>query len=361
MSRFGFALGFTCLAVGATGCAGPPESSVPVIVGSPGVSGPVIGVSWASYQGEPRWRTDEAVMVAVIEAAGGTYLRTDAQRSGSRQLADIEALIARGADALVVHAWDPDAVLPGIEVAIAKGIPVVGYDRLIEHLEAFYVTFDNHEVGRLQAQAVYDVQPTGNYVFIKGDSADRAAIFVNSGQREVLQSAIDSGDITIVGEAYTDRWRPEAAQRNMEQILTANDNQIDAVVASNDGTAGAVIAALTSRGLEGAVPVSGQDADHAALNRVALGTQTVSVWKDARELAQATAEIAIALAEGTASEDIADAIKFSGGPKGVEVDAVLLAPLAITRENLAIVVESRWIDRAVLCRGVRGGTVGACP
>jgi D-xylose transport system substrate-binding protein len=276
-------------------------------------------------------------------------------------LADIEALIARGVDALIVLAWDADAVLPGIEAALAEGIPIVGYDRLIEHSDVLYLTFDNTEVGRLQAQAVFDIQPTGNYVFIKGHSADPNADLVNSGQREVLQAAIDSGAIRIVGEAYTDRWRLENAQRNMERFLAANDNKIDAVVASNDSTAEGVVAALTRPGLDGTVPVSGQDADHAALNRIALGSQTVSVWKDARELGKAAAEIAIALAGGTAPEDIADATTFSGGPRGVEVDAVLLAPVAITRENLNIVVDARWIGRSTLCRGVPGGTVGACP
>lgn len=100
---------------------------------------------------------------------------------------------------------------------------------------------------------------------------------------EVLKDAIDSGKIKNVGEAYTDGWLPANAQKNMEQFLTANDNKVDAVVAANDGTAGGVVAALTAQGLAGSVPVSGQDGDHAALNRIALGTQTVSVWKDARE------------------------------------------------------------------------------
>ncbi|MEE8271799.1 MAG: D-xylose ABC transporter substrate-binding protein [Alphaproteobacteria bacterium] len=349
MNRFKVALLGTCLAVG-----------IAASTAAMAQDGPVIAVSWASFQ-EERWITDESAMLAVIEAAGGTYLKADAQQSNSKQLADIESLIARGPDALIVLAWDSDAVVPGIEAAIAEGIPVVGYDRLIEHPETFYLTFDNKEVGRMQAAAVLNVQPTGNYVFIKGYSADPNADFVNSGQIEVLQAAIDSGDIMIVGEAYTDNWQPENAQRNMEQILTANDNKIDAVVASNDGTAGGVVAALTSQGMEGTVPVSGQDGDHAALNRVALGTQTVSVWKDARNLGRVAAEIAIALAEGTAPDAIADAVKFSGGPKGVEVDAVFLAPVPITRDNLDDVVEAGWIERDVLCQGVESGSVGACP
>ncbi len=135
----------------------------------------------------------------------------------------------------------------------------------------------------MQARAVLAARPKGNYVMIKGSPTDPDADFLRSGQQEVLADAIKRGDIKIVGEEYTEGWKPEVAQKNMEQILTKNSNKVDAVVASNDGMAGGVVAALSARGLKG-VPVSGQDGDHAALNRVALGTQTVSVWKDSRDL-----------------------------------------------------------------------------
>ena len=125
---------------------------------------------------------------------------------------------------------------------------MVGYDRLIENPDAFYLTFDNKEVGRMQAQEVFEVQPKGNYVFIKGNGADPNADFLFAGQMEVLKAAIDSGKIKNVGEAYTDNWNPEVAQKNMEQFLTANNNKVDAVVASNDGTAGGAIAALDRAG-----------------------------------------------------------------------------------------------------------------
>jgi D-xylose transport system substrate-binding protein len=133
---------------------------------------------------------------------------------------------------------------------------------------------------------------------IKGSPTDPNADFLRGGQQEVLQVGDRRGRHQIVGEAYTDGWLPANAQRNMEQILTATDNKVDAVVASNDGTAGGVVAALTAQGMEG-IPVSGQDGDHAALNRVAKGTQTVSVWKDARALGKAAGEIAAQLASGT--------------------------------------------------------------
>ena len=211
--------------------------------------------------------------------------------------------MAQGVDALIILAQDTQAIIPAVEAAANEGVPVIAYDRLIEDPRAFYLTFDNVEVGRMQARAVLEQQPTGNYVMIKGSPTDPNADFLRGGQQEVLQEAIDAGDITIVGEAYTDGWLPANAQRNMEQILTAEDNAVDAVVASNDGTAGGAVAALTAQGLDG-IPVSGQDGDHAALNRIAKGTQTVSVWKDSRDLGKAAAEAAVAMAEGTAMGEL---------------------------------------------------------
>ncbi len=327
--------------------------------GSALAEGKTIGVSWSNFQ-EERWKTDEAAMKGAIEAAGDSYISADAQSSAAKQLTDVESLIAQGADAIIILSQDASAIGPAVEKATAEGIPVVGYDRLIENPEAFYITFDNKEVGRMQARAVFAAQPEGNYAFIKGSSADPNADFLFSGQMEVLKDAIDAGKVVNVGEAYTDGWKPENAQKNMEQILTANDNNVDAVVASNDGTAGGVVAALAAQGMDGSVPVSGQDGDHAALNRVALGTQTVSVWKDARELGKNAAAIASMLADGKAMSDIPGSQSWSGGPNGVEMTAVFLAPVPITKDNLNVVIDAGWVAKDVVCQGVKAGTVDAC-
>jgi D-xylose transport system substrate-binding protein len=321
--------------------------------------GKVIGVSWSNFQ-EERWKTDEAAMKAAIAAAGDKYISADAQSSAQKQLTDIESLIAQNANVLIVLAQDAAAVAPAVQKAIDEGIPVIGYDRLIENPNAFYITFDNKEVGRMQARGVFAAKPHGNYAFIKGSSTDPNADFLFSGQIEVLKSAIDSGAIKNAGEAYTDGWLPANAQKNMEQILTKNNNKIDAVVASNDGTAGGAVAALEAQGLAGSVPVSGQDGDHAALNRIALGTQTVSVWKDARALGKKAAEIAALLADGKKMSDVPGVMKFSGGPKKVAMNALLLTPIPITRDNLAVVIDAGWIGKDEVCRGVKPGTVKAC-
>ncbi len=308
----------------------------------------VIGVSWSNFQ-EERWKTDEAAMKKAIEAAGDKYISADAQSNPGKQLTDVESLISQGANALVILAQDTSAIGPAVQKAVDEGIPVIAYDRLIENKDVFYLTFDNKEVGRLQAKGVFDVKPEGNYVFIKGSSTDPNADFLFSGSMEVLKAAIDAGKIKNVGEAYTDGWLPANAQKNMEQFLTANDNKVDAVVAANDGTAGGAIAALAAQGLAGSVPVSGQDGDHAALNRIALGTQTVSVFKDARDLGKNAAEIAAQLADGKKTSDIANVTDFTT-PGGNSVKSVFLTPVAITKDNLNVVIDAGWVSKDVVCQ-----------
>ncbi len=322
--------------------------------------GPIVGVSWNNYN-EERWaRWDEPAIKAAIEEAGGTYISTDAGSSAEQQIADVENLISQGAQALIILAQDGTAIKPAVQAAVDQGVAVIAYDRLIEDENAFYITFDNIEVGRMQARAILELVPEGNYVMIKGNSADANADFLRGGQQEVLQDAIDSGAITIVGESYTDNWAPEVAQTNMEQFLTENDNDIQAVVASNDGMAGGVIAALAAQGLDGIVPVSGQDGDGAALNRVALGTQAVDVWKDARVLGTAAGKAAALLASGTALDAVPGAIVFTT-PGGNDMNTILLSPQPITQDNLDLVVTAGWISVEDLCKDVEAGSVTVCP
>ena len=307
----------------------------------------VVGVSWSNFQ-EERWKTDEKAIKDQLDKTGDKYISADAASSPEKQLADIDGLIAKGAKALIILAMDKDAIIPALAKAKAKNIPVVAYDRLIESPEVFYITFDNKEVGRAQARAVLAAKPKGNYAMIKGSPIDPNSNFLREGQQEVLEAAIKSGDIKIVGEEYTEGWKPENAQKNMEQILTKNSNKVDAVVASNDGMAGGVVAALSARGIKG-VPVSGQDGDFGALNRVAMGTQTVSVWKDSRDLGREAATAAVALAAG---KKVDGAITFSGGAKKVAMQAMLLKPIPVTAANLDVVIKGGWITKDAACKGV---------
>jgi D-xylose transport system substrate-binding protein len=310
-------------------------------------AGETVGVSWSNFQ-EERWKTDEAAIKAALEKAGLKYISADASGSAEKQAADVESLITKGAKALIILAWDQDAILPSVQKAKQRGIPVIAYDRLIQDKDVFYITFNNVEVGRMQAREVFKVRPKGNYVFIKGAATDPNADFLRGGQQEVLDAAMKKGDIKNVGEQYTDGWAPENAQKNMEQILTKTGGKVDAVVASNDGTAGGVVAALKAHNMVG-IPVSGQDGDKAALNRVARGEQTVSVWKDSRELGKVAGEVA---ADLIAKKKPAHMTIFKDGSKHIPQEAILLAPMPITKANLKAVIDAKWITKEEVCAGV---------
>jgi D-xylose transport system substrate-binding protein len=319
----------------------------------------IVGVSWNNYN-EERWaRWDEPAIKAALEAGGATYISTDAGSSAEQQLADVENLISQGAQALIILAQDGTAILPAVQSALDQGIPVIAYDRLIENPGALYITFDNIGVGRLMAEVIYEAVPTGNYVIIKGNQADANADFLREGIEEVIGAAVTAGDITIVGESYTDNWAAENAQTSMEQYLTEANNDVQAVVSENDGMATGVVAALEAQGLAGTVPVTGQDGDQTALNRIAIGTQLVSVWKDARELGTAAGEAAVAMAQGTSLNAVAGTVAFDS-PGGNTMTSILLTPLPITRDNLSVVLDAGWIDEATLCANVPSGTVDVC-
>ncbi len=318
--------------------------------GSSGSDKCTVGVSWNNYQ-EERWaKWDEPAIKAAIEAGGGTYISNDAKSSAETQASNVENLITQGAQVVIILAQDGTAIKPAVTAAIEGGVPVIAYDRLIEDPGALYITFNNQLVGKMQAEAIFAAVPTGNYVIIKGNSADANADFLRAGMEEVIGAAVTSGDIKIVGETYTDNWDPANAQTEMEQYLTAENNEVDAVLSENDGMAGGVIAALDAQGLAGSVPVSGQDGDLAALNRVALGTQTVDVWKDARDLGTAAGEAALQLCKDADTSKVTGASPFTT-PGGNDLSTILLTPIAITQENLNVVLDAGWITKADLCKG----------
>jgi D-xylose transport system substrate-binding protein len=319
-----------------------------------------IAVSWKTFQ-EERWKTDEAAIKAVVEAAGDKYISTDAQNSAQKQAADIESLISQKVDVILVVAYDNDAILPSIQAINDAGIKAIAYDVQFEDPSALYVTFDNVGVGRLMAKTMLEKgKSEGNFAFIKGDKGDPNATFLFNGIMEVLKPNMDDGKIKNVCETFTDGWKPDNAQKEMEQCLTANNNAIDAVLSENDGMASGVVAALEAQGLAGSVPVTGQDGDKAALNRVALGTQLVSVWKDARALGKVGGEAAVALADGTPMDKLPNVTKFNSGKRGVEMNAILLAPDPITKDNLSDVIDAGWISKDEVCAGVPAGSVSVC-
>lgn len=318
--------------------------------------GKTIGVAWGDLA-QPRWRWDVTAMRSVIERSGNKYVPVDAGGSAAKQLQDIEQMIAMGVDALVIQPVDKDEIIAGVERAAQAGIPMIAYDRLIEHEKVFYITFDNVGVGRLIAAIVKQAQPSGNYAIIKGDAGDPNSGFLRQGMDEVIGAAVSSGQIRIVGEGNVDGWNPDNAKALMEKILAENDNQVDAVLAENDNMAGAAIEALAAVGRT--VPIGGQDGDPAALNRVAMGTQTVSVWKNSIDLAKQAGTIAVKLAEGTPMNLIPDARQFTGGEKGVPVWSILLNPTPVTADSLNVVIEAGHVTQKEVCKNALP-TVAAC-
>lgn len=317
-----------------------------------------IAVSWKTFQ-EERWKTDEAAIKAAVEAAGNKYISTDAQGSAQKQAADIEGLISQKPDVVLVVAFDSDAILPSIKALSDAGIKSIAYDVQFEDPNALYITFDNVGVGRIIAKEVSAVKPEGDYAIIKGDKGDPNATFLYNGMIEVLKPSLDAGKIKIVCETFTDGWKPDNAQKNMEQCLTSTGNKVDAVLSENDGMASGVVAALTAQGMAG-IPVGGQDGDLAAINRVALGTQTVSVWKNSKDLGKVAGEAANALADGTAIDQIAGVGKFADGKNKVEMNAILLQPTPITKANINVAIDAGHITKEQACAGVAAGAVPGC-
>ncbi|MFF2484737.1 D-xylose ABC transporter substrate-binding protein [Paenibacillus sp. NPDC058071] len=288
-----------------------------------------IGFSLDTLQ-EERWQKDRDLFKAAAEKLGATVEVLAANSDDAKQIAQAESLISQGVNVLVVVPHNAEATAAIVEKAHEAGIKVLAYDRLIKNSDVdLYVSFDNERVGQMQAEAIVAKAPKGKYVYIGGSEADNNAHLFKKGAMNVLQKYIDSGDIQIVYDQWSKDWNPAAALSNMENALTANNNQIDAVVAANDGTAGGAIQALTAQGLAGKIPVSGQDAELAATQRIIEGTQTMTVYKPIKALAEKAAELAVAMAKG---QDVGADKKVNNGK--IDVPSILLDPIAVTKENI---------------------------
>jgi D-xylose transport system substrate-binding protein len=337
-----------------------------------------VGVSWNNFE-QPRWAaTDRPNMEATILEGGGTFTDFDARLDSAQQQTDVETLINGGADVLILLAQNQDAALSAIEIAQQNDVPIIAYDRLIEDPSVLYITFDNVGVGRAQAESILGAVPSGNYVLIKGDPGDpNASTFLPMGWDQAgLADKVESGEITILADQFTDGWRTETAQNNMEAIIdaaNADGVQIDAILAENDSTALGVVAALQAKGYD-PVPVSGQDGDQGNLQNVAAGWQYVDVWKDSNQLGKVAGAAALQLCEGVAMEDLvipeglipesvvptagAQAAAFET-PGGNSVTSFILQPTPITQENLNLVVDAGWIAQDLLCEQATDAAMAA--
>ncbi|WP_458120053.1 sugar ABC transporter substrate-binding protein [Paenibacillus sp. Z6-24] len=278
---------------------------------------------------EERWYKDKALFEKAIQDQGGRVKTLAANGLDDVQLKQAELLIHEGVDVLVVVPHDAEKSAAIVEKAHAVGIKVVSYDRLIKNADVdYYVSFDNEKVGVMQAQEIVKRQPTGSYAYIGGAKTDNNAILFRQGAMSVLQPLIDKGDIRLVYDQYTEGWDPATAQKNMASALQQNGNKIDAVVAANDGTAGGVINSLQAAGVSG-VPVSGQDAELAGVQRVAKGTQAMTIYKPITAIAKQAADMALQVAQGTAIQTTS---QVNNGK--IDVPSILLEPTAVTADNI---------------------------
>ena len=289
---------------------------------------PLIGFSLADLK-EERWQRDRDFFVAKAESLGAEVVVQDASGDPNAQLRQCDALLAKGVKVLVVVPKNADAARPIVLNAHAKGVKVISYDRLIGDAPVdLYLSFDNEKVGEIQAQAIVAKVPKGNYLLLKGDPADKNSDMIHAGHLKILQPLIDKGDIKIVAEQSCDKWLRSEALRITADAL--QKNTIDAIVASNDGTASGAIAALEAKGMAGKVPISGQDADLIACQYVWKGVQTVTVYKPIRKLAEMAAEQAVKAANGVAMD--AGSRKLKNGES--EVPVLFLDPVPVTKENM---------------------------
>ena len=292
----------------------------------------VIGLSLDTLK-EARWQADREQFVKRAGELGAEVRVLAANSDDTVQVSDVEKLITSKVDVLVIVPHDGTAMAKGVKMAHDAGIPVIAYDRMIRDSDPdLYVSFDNEHVGELQARFLVEHLPTpgkGRIVRIYGAKTDNNAALFKRGQDRVLEPLIKSGDIEVVHEDWAEDWKPENAKRIVNAAITANGPRIDAVLASNDGTAGGAIQALSEEGLAGKVLVTGQDAETVALQRIAVGTQAMTIYKPLRTLASGAAELAVQMA----GRRVVVASKAVDNGHG-QVPAVLFDVITVTRDNM---------------------------
>jgi D-xylose transport system substrate-binding protein len=300
-------------------------------------------------QREERWVKDKQVMEAEAKKNGIDLRVQVTDNDASKQVAQCENLISQGVKVLILAPHDASSAAVIISKAAKAGIAVISYDRLVTNspLDYHYLSFDNLKVGELQGEYITKVAPKGNYIVLAGSPTDNNAKLFREGAMKYLKPLADKGDIKIVMDQFVKDWQPSEAQKLCEQALTANKNKIDAVLAPNDGTAGGCIQALAAQGLAGKVPITGQDAELAGAIRIIHGTQSITIFKDTRELGKMAIQMARDLAAGKPIDTQGRTV--NNGKK--DVPSVLLTPVVVTRDNLdQLLISSGYLSHEQVYR-----------
>jgi D-xylose transport system substrate-binding protein len=316
-----------CL-LGFSACVKGPESNSGGGRGAKS-GGPVrIGFSMDTLK-EERWQRDKAFVEQRCKELGAQCEVLVADGNDATQINQAESFLTKGVDVLIVAPHNGQVAASIVEAAHKQNVPVISYDRLIRNADVdLYVSHQVVKIGQMQAQYALDHQPKGNYVLIGGSQTDNNALLLTDGQMQVLQPAIDKGQIKIVTKQYAREWLASEALRIMEDALTKNNNDIQAVVASNDGTAGGAISAIPPQ-LVGKILVTGQDASLDAVQRIVQGQQTMTIYKPIQPLAFAAVDAAIKLAKG---EKVETKDKINNGK--IDVPALLFEPMVLDKDNV---------------------------
>ncbi len=300
-----------------------------------------IGFSMDSLK-EERWKKDLETFKKEVEAQGGEVLVQVANGDDQLQNEQAENLLTMGVDVLVIIPHNSMTPAVVVESAHKSGVKVIGYDRIILDCDLdLYISFDNVKVGELQAQYLVNKVPKGNYIIIGGAPTDFNAKLFSEGQMNILRPLIEKGDINLVLNQAAKDWQPIEGLKHTENGLTKAANNVQAVLASNDGLAGGAIQALTEQKLAGKVFVSGQDAELAACQRIIAGTQSMTVYKPLQNLALAAAKAAMSLArkEKVQTDKVVNNNKLN-------VPSILLAPISVDKENIeAIIVKEGFFKK----------------
>ncbi|MCG8482081.1 MAG: substrate-binding domain-containing protein [Clostridia bacterium] len=305
-----------------------------------------IGVSLPT-QREERWVRDKEAMEKWAETYGVDIKVQVADADQAQQAQQVENLLTQGIDVLILAPHNASASVELVRKAKEENVPVLSYDRLVTATDQldYYISFDNEAVGRLQGQYFIDNVEKGNVMLFAGAPTDNNALLFFKGAMEKLQPKIDSGDYTVLGgeefqQVATDNWVPANAQNRATNILTANpDAEIAGVLAPNDGTAGGIIEAFKASGVDLPI-VTGQDSEIAAIKRIQIGEQSMTIFKDTRELAKSAIESSIKIAS---NEDVATNGVVDNG--SIEVPSILLEPKVVTQDNFqALLVDSGYIQ-----------------
>ena len=315
----------------AVGCVNPPgETPAADTSGTASGTKPVrIGFSMDTLK-EERWQRDKQLVEQRAKEVGAVLDVQVANGDDAVQTKQADNMLIKGVDVLIVAPHNGEIAASIVEAAHRKGVPVIAYDRLIRNSDVdLYTSHQVERMGEMQAEYALKHKPKGNYVLIGGSPTDFNAILLRNGQMKILKPAIDRGDIKIISQQFAKEWRADEALRITEDALTRTGKRIDAIVASNDGTAGGAVSALEAAGLAGKVLVTGQDAQKDAVQRIVRGTQTMTIYKPIQPLAFSAVDAAMKLAR---KEPLNTTQTINNGKK--DVPAILHEPMAVDKSNV---------------------------